>query len=445
VAGRLGLDVDWLRQSEQLPCLSGARLWPGSKPFAMHYHGRQFGQYNPELGDGRALLMGEVTGQDGLYELHLKGAGRTPYSRFGDGRAVLRSSVREYLASAAMEGLGIPTTLALYLVMDEQEKAMREVPEPVAMLMRVARTHVRFGHFEYLFHTAQREAFDRLLDLMIARFLPAYQCKPDRAAALFELVVHSTARTIGMWQAYGFCHGVMNTDNMSMIGDTFDYGPYAFLDDYDPGHICNRTDVQGRYAFNRQPGIGLWNLNCLAVAFSDHVARADLVDMLAQFELILVDTYQERMARRLGLEAFVEGDDRHIEGLLGIMAEQRLDYHQIFRGLAEVGLPDPAAWLSLFDDPVPARAWLEGYRQRLCQGGVDERTRQQRMQACNPKYVLRNHLAQRVIEAVHQGDTGPMEVLLELLAAPFRAQPGKDDWARPPASEEKTGPLSCSS
>ncbi len=281
VARLLDLDPCTVNPSQLADYFSGNRMLVGSEPLAMKYTGHQFGMYNPDLGDGRGLLLGEVVNQKGeRWDLHLKGAGKTAFSRFGDGRAVLRSSIREYLISEAMQGLRIPTTRALCLVGSE-ERAMREgMMEPCATVLRVTQCHIRFGHFEYLYYTRQHEALKELADYALARFFPELLETDQPYLAMFTAVVQRSARLVAKWQAYGFVHAVLNTDNMSLIGETFDYGPYSFMDAYQPDLISNQNDHQGRYAFAQQPGIIHWNLSCLAQALVPLIDRDALIEVL---------------------------------------------------------------------------------------------------------------------------------------------------------------------
>ncbi|MDP2226039.1 MAG: YdiU family protein, partial [Moraxellaceae bacterium] len=300
-AALIDLDPAEAMRPEFARYFGGQQLLPGSAPLAMKYTGHQFGSYNPELGDGRGLLLGEVMNGRGEHiDLHLKGAGQTPYSRFGDGRAVLRSCIREYLGSEAMHGLGIPTTRALCII-GSDEPVQREKTETAAMLLRMADTHIRFGHFEWLFHSGQHELLKAFTDKVIAWHFPAITASATPYRDFFAEVSRRTASLMAKWQLAGFAHGVMNTDNFSITGTTFDYGPYGFLDAYAPGFICNHSDHSGRYAWNQQPSIGLWNLNALAHALSGLIARDDLVAILQDYEPQLVRVYAEGLRAKLGL------------------------------------------------------------------------------------------------------------------------------------------------
>ncbi|MFC6633127.1 protein adenylyltransferase SelO [Microbulbifer taiwanensis] len=445
----LGIDAaesknpDWA----QLGC--GKKLFKGSRPFAMKYTGHQFGVYNPELGDGRALLLGEIENAGRRWELHLKGAGKTPYSRFGDGRAVLRSTIREYLAGEALTGLGINSTRALCIV-GSDEPVTREQIESGAMLIRVAETHVRFGHFEYFFYTKQLEALHKLIEFVCQRFLPEVTglSVSEQAEALLRFTTRKSAELVAGWQSVGFAHGVLNTDNMSIIGDTFDYGPYGFLDDYEPAFICNHSDHTGRYAFEQQPGVVLWNLNALAHALSAFVSTEALRDCLEEFQPRLVDGYAARMRRKLGLEMEEDGDQALCASLLQLLADGQADYTLFFRALAHYRGERPAAALRELVAPAQHGAleqWLDRYDQRLAHEDSDSRARNRAMLGANPKYVLRNHYAQKVIDAAEQGDHRPLQTMVLLLQNPFDEHPDHETWAAAPPESGKHMPVSCSS
>ncbi|WP_299588355.1 protein adenylyltransferase SelO [uncultured Microbulbifer sp.] len=434
---------DWAK----LGC--GAKLFNGSRPFAMKYTGHQFGVYNPDLGDGRALLLGEIENAGRRWELHLKGAGQTPYSRFGDGRAVLRSTIREYLAGEALNGLGIRSTRALSIV-GSDEPVTREHIERGAMLIRVAESHVRFGHFEYLFYTKQLQAQQQLIGDICRRFLPGTHglSAGEQAEAMLRFTTQRSAELVAGWQAEGFAHGVLNTDNMSIIGDTFDYGPYAFLDDYDPSFICNHSDHTGRYAFEQQPGVVLWNLNALAHALSGFVSVEALRDCLEQFQPQVSHAYAERMRAKLGLAVEEEGDQALCAELLQLLQQSEADYARFFRALAHYRGERPAQALRECIATAQQDAlehWLEHYDRRLAREHSDSRARNRTMLATNPKYILRNYLAQRVIEAAEGGDYQPLRTLRQLLQTPFDEHPQHETWACAPPESGKRIPLSCSS
>jgi len=445
-AALLQIPAAFFQQPDASDYLSGKKLFAGSKPVAQKYAGHQFGQYNPELGDGRGLLLGDVKGADGKnYDLHLKGAGRTPYSRFGDGRAVLRSSIREFLASEAMYHLGIPSSRALSLIAST-EPVQRETIEQGAMLIRVCPSHIRFGHFEHCFYTSDKNQLQRLVDFTVQQHFPDCLNADNPALAMLQQVVVRTAELISQWQAVGFNHGVMNTDNMSILGLSFDYGPYAFLDDYEPGYICNHSDHSGRYAFDEQPGIGLWNLNALAHALSPLIEVEDLRSALSLYEPTLVSHYMALMGKKLGLSSQQPTDRALIGQWLALFQQQKLDYTLSFRRLADFS--DDAKGSSIRDHMLDLQAfdqWAALYRERLAQENSSAEQRKSLMNSVNPLYILRNYLAQQAITAAEQGNTAPLHELMQVLQQPYQQQPGKENFAAPPPDWGKGMDISCSS
>ncbi len=440
------LDLDDSEARLYPDLFGGGKVLDDMTPIAQKYTGHQFGVYNPELGDGRGLLLGEVLNQRGeRWDLHLKGAGQTPYSRMGDGRAVLRSSLREFLASEALHHLGIPSTRALCVV-GSSEPVMREQAETAACLLRVARSHIRFGHFEYLHHSGQFQLLREFSDYVITRHYPECADAPAPHASLFAKVVERTAQLMAHWQATGFAHGVMNSDNFSIAGDTFDFGPFAFMDAFDPGLICNHSDWQGRYAFNRQVQIGLWNLNCLALAMSELVSRDTLVEQLKRYEPIFHQHYLALMGSKLGLQQTREEDAELIGALLGLMASDGADYTRSFRALAEF---DPGSARSKARDEFRDRdsfdSWCQRYRTRLSQQQASHEQWRDTMLASNPKFVLRNYLAQQAITAAQQGDFEEVRTLHRVLCAPFDEQPQFDHYAALPPDWGRDMEISCSS
>ena len=436
---------------ELLNVFAGQKEFAPFAPLAMKYAGHQFGVYNPDLGDGRGLLLAEMQHQDGTwFDIHLKGAGLTPYSRMGDGRAVLRSTIREYLCSEAMAGLGIPTTRALGM-MDSDTPVYREKTEYGALLIRVAETHIRFGHFEHFFYTNQLAEQKLLADKVIEWHFPECLETEKPYAAMFESIVEKTAEMIAYWQAYGFAHGVMNTDNMSILGQTFDYGPFGFLDDYDPNYICNHSDYQGRYAFEQQPRIALWNLSALAHSLSPLVQREDLEAALGKFEVRLSQKFSELMRAKLGLHTKVDEDGRLFEAMFELLNQNKADYTRFFRELSSLDVKSPQAVIDLFIDREAASAWVDLYLAR-CELEVDEcgervsaQTRCEKMRRTNPKYILRNYLAQIAIDKAEEGDFSEVNRLAELLKRPYDEQPEFDDYAKLPPEWGKKMEISCSS
>ena len=425
---------------------SGHKLWSTAEPRAMVYSGHQFGAYNPQLGDGRGLLLGEVINDAGDYwDLHLKGAGKTPYSRMGDGRAVLRSSIREFLASEHLHALGIPTSRAL-CVTSSQTPVYRERQERGAMLLRLAPSHVRFGHFEFFYYTRQHDALRQLLDHIIACHFPDCLEHPEPYRSFFRQVLERTAGMTARWQAYGFCHGVMNTDNMSILGITFDFGPYAFLDDFDARFICNHSDDTGRYSFENQVPIAHWNLAALAQALTPFVEIGALRESMDLFLPLYEAQWLALMRGRLGFVQADDGDQALIQDLLKLMQGSAVDYTRFFRELGDS--PAEQALSRLREDFVDLQGfdrWAQTYRQRSESEGTDQAARQTRMRAANPKYILRNYLAQQAIEAAEQGDYEPVRELHAVLSRPFDEQPGMERYAQRPPEWGKHLEISCSS
>ena len=416
------------------------------------YSGHQFGVWAGQLGDGRALLLGETLG--GL-ELQLKGSGLTPYSRMGDGRAVLRSSLREYLGSEAMHALGVPSTRALCLVGSPQP-VMRERIETAAVVTRVAPSFLRFGHFEHLSHSGQHDALRNLADHVIARFYPELKQALQPYVALLEAIALRTADLVAQWQAVGFCHGVLNTDNMSVLGLTLDYGPFQFLDAYDPTHICNHSDTGGRYAFNQQPGVVLWNLHALGHAMLPLLDAdwAKVQHTLQCYEPRLASRWLRIMQAKMGLADALDPvanadtardtvDRKLINSLLELLARQRVDYCAFWASLTDWSLQgDPSALHALFEDPAALQPWLLQFQERRSQ--IAPALAAQFMSASNPRLILRTHLAELAIQAAEAGDFSIAEQLLTALQQPFHA-PANPTWTQPAPSWARTLVLSCSS
>jgi uncharacterized protein YdiU (UPF0061 family) len=446
VAALLDIDASAATQPDFLAAMSGQIVLPGSEPLAMKYTGHQFGVYNPDLGDGRGLLLGEVMNRRGeRWDLHLKGAGKTPYSRFGDGRAVLRSCIREYLGSEALHHLGIASTRALCIT-GSDEPVQRETTETGAMLLRVADTHIRFGHFEWLYHSGQHELLKTLADYVIDRHFPELAEDQHRYSRFLAEVVKRTAKLMAQWQLVGFAHGVMNTDNFSITGATFDYGPYGFLEAYEPGFICNHSDHNGRYAWSQQPSIGLWNLNALAHALSGLIERDALVAHLQDYEPQLIRHYADGMRAKLGLRE-EQPEDRDLSfAFLDLLMKNGADYTRSFRVLAQVRQDDShPALRDDFVDRDGFDAWLRRYRERLAAESSNDGERAQRMNAVNPKYILRNYLAQIAIEKAEAGDFSEIEKLRLLLNRPYDEQPENESYAALPPDWGRHLEISCSS
>lgn len=448
-AALIDLDPDEVTRPEFAGCFGGNLLLPGADPVAMLYYGHQFGVYAGQLGDGRAILLGEVRNEAGeKWDLHLKGAGQTPFSRDGDGRSVLRSTIREYLCGEAMQGLGIPTTRSLCIVGGE-EPVLRERVETGAMLLRMAQTHVRFGSFEAFYYRRQYDYVALLTDYVIAQCFPHLTGVQDKYPRLFTEVALRTAHLIAQWQAVGFAHGVMNSDNMSILGLTLDYGPFGFLNEYNPGFICNHSDHEGRYAFHHQPDIGYFNLRCLAQALSPFLAHEEAQIALGQYESAFTAHYEALMREKLGLREAGPEDRTLVGELLNLLHANRVDYTNFFRALSGFWQAPEATNDSLrdfFADREAFDGWAGRYKERLRAEGSQDAERAVRMGRVNPKYVLRNHLAQVAIErATRDRDYSEIARLLELLRDPFSERPGAEAYAAPPPEWGKSILVSCSS
>lgn len=443
LAEQLGIDPEQLSSPEMLQIMSANAVPHQSQPIALVYSGHQFGVWAGQLGDGRAITLGELEKDGRLWDIQLKGAGTTPYSRFADGRAVLRSSIREYLCSEAMYGLGIATTRALCLV-DSKTPVYREDVEPGATVCRIAESHIRFGSFEHFHYRNQPDNVKALADYVIDRHFPDWAESEEKYYLMLENCVLKTAKMIAQWQSVGFNHGVMNTDNMSILGDTIDYGPFGFLDSYNPEHICNHSDTNGRYSFKNQPSVGLWNLNTLATALTTLISNDDLVRALKQYEPEFLYQFRTIMASKIGLEEYQPEDEQLINHLLELLQTNNVDYTIFFRQLADYSA-DNQSIRDQFIDREAFDSWAVKYSQRLQQQDQTDQQRHQRMQAINPKYVLRNYMAQAAIEQAHQGDYIEVNLLLELLQAPFAEHPQAEHYAGLPPDWAEQISVSCSS
>lgn len=444
LAEELGIE---LSQEQWRDLVSGHWLAPGMEPFAQVYAGHQFGGFSPQLGDGRAMLLGEVIASNGQrWDLNLKGGGKTPYSRFGDGRAVLRSSLREYLASEALYHLGIATTRALALV-TSQQPVYREQVEAGAAVLRAAPSHLRFGHFEYFYYSGKPEHIPTLLDYLIDTQWPDLSKGASGYGDLFTRVMEKTAQVIAQWQLVGFCHGVLNTDNMSMLGLTLDYGPYGFLDAYDGDHICNHSDSGGRYAYDQQPAVGYWNLQRLAQSLSGVIEMPVLQAALGKYERLLMSAYSEGMRQKLGLTRWEEADPALFRDMFSLMQTHKVDYTCWFRRLAGLTVNGdiPADLQALLPDTAVFATWFAQYQARLSREHTDPAERLALMNSVNPKYILRNHLAQQAIVMAEQGDLSEADTLLMLLTRPFDEQAEFAAYAEPAPAWAGDLSISCSS
>lgn len=460
VARELGLSEAWMNSAQALQAFAGNAVLPGTRPLASVYSGHQFGVWAGQLGDGRALLLGELRAANGVpQEVQLKGAGRTPYSRMGDGRAVLRSSIREFLCSEAMQGLGIPTSRALCIT-GSDAPVRRETTETAAVVTRVAPSFVRFGHFEHFSYLDRPKSgaaqahteLRQLADWVLARHYP--QCQGSTAfagnpyAALLQAVSERTAHLMAQWQAVGFCHGVMNTDNMSILGLTLDYGPFQFLDAFDPAHICNHSDTQGRYAFHKQPNIAYWNLFCLGQALLPLIGEQELaLAALESYKTVFPAALHQRMRAKLGLRDAQPEDVELIESILKLLAQDQVDYTIFWRRLSHWVANTSAAGddsvRDLFLDRSSIDAWLLRFLERIPQ--YQRALAAQLMLNTNPKFVLRNHLAEAAIRQANNKNYSEVATLLALLESPFDEHPEFESYAGFPPDWASTLEISCSS
>jgi len=453
VAALLGLDATALTSDDWLQALSGNVPISGTQPLASVYSGHQFGQWAGQLGDGRAILLGEAHG----LEIQLKGSGLTPYSRQGDGRAVLRSSIREFLCSEAMHALGVPTTRAL-CVTGSDEEVWRESVETAAVVTRVAPSFIRFGHFEHFAARRQHTQLKTLADYVIERYYP--DCRQtdtldgNAYAAWLQQVTERTAMMVAHWQAVGFCHGVMNTDNMSILGLTLDYGPFQFMDAFDPGHICNHTDRGGRYAFDQQPDIAHWNLYALAQALMPLINDTDVAQQaLAVFKPAFERAFHQLMCAKLGWSPLSHestavdspaSTDKLIVDILTLLAQDRVDYTIFWRRLSHArasGNTTPVR--DLFISRSAFDAWMLQYSELSAQ--TDQGLQADLMLKTNPKYVLRNYLGEQAITSAKNKDFSGVTQLLTLLNQPFEEHPALDAWAGFPPDWASRIEISCSS
>ncbi len=429
--------------------MSGNQIIPNSAPSAAVYSGHQFGHYVPQLGDGRAVLLTEIKNPDGsVWDLQLKGAGVTAFSRQGDGRAVLRSTIREYLCSEAIHHLGIPTTRGLCIIGSDTD-VYREQAEKGAMLTRMAPSHIRFGTVQYFYHTDQHDMLKTLLDHLIVDHYPELTDSDTKYEMLFETIVIRTAKLMAQWQSVGFAHGVMNTDNMSVLGLTMDYGPFGFLDDYKPGYICNHSDHHGRYAFDQQPNIGLWNLTRLAEAFSSLITIDSTKQALAIYEGTYANTYIDLMLKKLGFRKYQTTHLDLIKSLLLQMEESNVDYTITLRQLSDFSLEQPYTIRNMFIDRKKFDQWAKDYCNALVKEQEQENLtpieRKKMMDSANPKFILRNHLAQTAIDAAEKGDYSEVKRLRQILSKPFDEQPEFEAYAAHPPQWAQEIEISCSS
>lgn len=435
----LGLDYDISKDENLVNIVNGSYKLDGSKTFSMCYAGHQFGYFVPRLGDGRAINLGKVNGQN----LQLKGAGKTLYSREGDGRAVLRSSIREYLMSEAMHGLGIATSRALALIGSETDVA-RERWEKGAIVLRLSPTWIRFGTFEYFNSIGDYAKLQKLADFVIEESFPHLKDEDEIYLKMYGEIVKNTAITVAKWQSVGFNHGVMNTDNMSIDGRTIDYGPFAFLDDYDSGYICNHTDSEGRYSFKNQPGIAHWNLQKLSIALFAIINHDKALEVLESFGEIYEAEYLFDMYKKMGFATSHNGDLELLKWMLGALGSSPIDYTKFFRLLSRYN-GDKTAILELAAFQQPIKEWLEAYDERLKKENLSMRERHAQMLLVNPKYVLKNHILQAAIEKAELFDFSMINDLLKVALNPFDEHEELEYLCKSAPAEAKNLKLSCSS
>ncbi len=452
LAAELGLDPEWLGSEAGVATLAGNHLPEGADPIAQAYAGHQFGQFNPALGDGRAILLGEVLTPAGQRrDIQLKGSGPTPFSRRGDGRAGVGPVLREYIISEAMAAFGIPTTRSLAAVATG-EWIFREDAVPGAVLTRTAASHIRVGTFQYFAARRDTDALRALADHAIARHDPAAGEDANPALALFRGVVARQADLVARWMLVGFIHGVMNTDNCTISGETIDYGPCAFLDAFHTEAVFSSIDHGGRYAFGNQPGIAHWNLARLAEAMlplfaeDDEQALALAREALGGFAPSFGAAWRGGLLRKVGIAAAEEGDEQIVQDLLDLMEKGQADFTLTFRGLCDA-VEDPAALdrvRALFADPATFDAWAARWRARIAADGIAPAPRAAAMRAVNPAYIPRNHIVEAALAAaVQQDDLGPFEEVLAVLTRPFEEQPGRERYAAPPQPEERVLATFC--
>lgn len=458
LAEALGFDLAAFNTEEAAVWFSGNVVPHGAEPLSQAYAGHQFGGFVPQLGDGRAVLLGEVTDHEGrLRDIQLKGAGRTPFSRGGDGRSPLGPVLREYLVSEAMHAMGIPSTRALAAV-TTGERVMRGIPEPGAILTRVASSHIRVGTFQYFAARGDSEGVRELADHVIERHYPELhselESQPDgeRYLGLLETVQKRQAALIARWMGVGFIHGVMNTDNTSISGETIDFGPCAFMEQYDPKMVFSSIDEGGRYAYANQPSIAQWNLARLAETLlplidEDGDKAVELAtELLQRFPEQYESEWLAVMRAKLGLASEKPGDKALIEALLAAMHRGRADFTLTFRSLSDAveNSQAEAALIALFERPDEITAWLVEWRGRLAQEARDDGNRERQMKLANPAFIPRNHRVQQALTAaMDENDFGPFETLLQIVTHPFDDQPGREEFTLPAEPTERVFRTFC--
>lgn len=444
----INLDPKQFTTQHFIDIFSGNKTLSASTPLAAVYSGHQFGVWAGQLGDGRAILLGDVESVSGKLEVQLKGAGLTPYSRMGDGRAVLRSSIREFLCSEAMAALGIPTSRALCVIGSDM-RVMRETPETTAVTTRLAASFVRFGSFEHWFYNRDHATLKILADYVIDAFYPELQSEANPYQAFLREVTRRTAHMVAQWQAVGFMHGVMNTDNMSILGLTIDYGPFGFMEAFDANHICNHTDQQGRYSYSMQPQIAQWNCYALGQALLPLVGSVDDVHAaLSGYKTEYENKLDELLHAKLGLMTKHADDEKLFDAMFLLMQNSHADFTLFFRRLGNLQLENPTVdepLRDLFIDRPAFDAWAYQYRQRLRDEYSNDQQRKLAMDKINPKFILRNYLAQIAIEKAQNKDFSEIERLRKVLERPFDEQPENAHYADLPPDWASHLEVSCSS
>jgi uncharacterized protein YdiU (UPF0061 family) len=439
LAQDLGLE---LSPADITAWLNGEKHFPGEERIASRYAGHQFGQWAGQLGDGRAISIGEFDTENGHFEIQTKGSGLTPFSRMGDGKAVIRSSVREYLCSEAMAGLKIPTTRVLALITGD-DKVFRETVEKSAIVARVFPTNLRFGHFELCYHFEKEAELNALIDYTREHFFNGMTNEE-----MLREVVMRTAKLIAHWQNVGFCHGVMNTDNMSVVGLTIDYGPFGFLEDTVLNYICNHSDHQGRYAYNQQPSVGMWNLERFMVCFMKHVPKEKLQDILNEYPSHFEKEYLRLSRLKLGLKKEEEGDYKFLVEALQTLSKLSIDYTFFFRQLCYFRKGNKESVKELYDyygNRQELNEWFDKYSARLDLEESGDEERSFVMKLSNPKYVLKNYIAQEIIEEVEKGGSDKLMSWMKVFDNPFAEHEAFEAYSKPTPSEHKNYEVSCSS
>lgn len=438
ILNELEIDSNQLTNPSFLRFINGDLDFEGLFFGASFYSGHQFGHYVPRLGDGRAVMLGEVqSSENKFFELQLKGSGLTPFSRMGDGRAVVRSSIREYLASAHLKALGIPTTEALSLISGEDD-IYRETIEKSAMVMRVAESFLRFGHFQYYAHTNQTEELKDLVNFVVDNYFINFKDHPNSNVLFYQEVVKRTAKLFARWQAVGFCHGVLNTDNISILGLTLDYGPFGFIEDFDQDYICNHSDHEGRYSLGNQPGIGMWNLEMLGEALASVISVEDRKRTLDTYPQIFFIEYRRLLLEKCGLSKQFEDDENLLKSLLNMLVVTKIDYTQFFRALSHYEKGTKV--LNNIVASSDLENWLFEYDQRLEKEEVEQPERHKKMLGVNPKFILRNYVAQIAID-----NPELISEMFEVLTHPFDEWNDREEWAGPAPVKYRNLSVSCSS